>query len=146
MAEPIVVRSGVVIPAALLSWSAARASGPGGQNVNKVSSKVELFFDFEGMLELPADAKARLRSMSTYLEAPDPAGRRRIRISSQKTRDQGRNLDDAREKLAAIVAAAMTRPKPRKATKPSRGARERRLDAKHKLTERKTSRRVRGDD
>jgi len=146
MAEPIFVRGGIVIPAALLSWSAARASGPGGQNVNKVASKVELFFDFERMTALSDEAKAELRTMSAYLEAADESGRRRMRIASQRTRDQGRNLDDARAKLASIVAAVLAKPKPRKATRPSRGARERRLDSKHKLTERKASRRIKGDD
>jgi ribosome-associated protein len=107
----------VVIPEADLTWRAVRSSGPGGQNVNKVSSKVELRLDVAGTRALDATTKARL-------------GRDELVVTSQKTRDRGKNLADARAKLAALLARALHRPKPRKPTKPTAGSRERRLAEK----------------
>ena len=132
------------LPASELSWTAARSSGPGGQNVNKVSSKVELHFDFEHSSVLDLQTKARLRALgASHLDA---AGR--LRITSQVTREQSRNLEDARAKLADLVRRALERPRPRKKTKPSRGAKERRLQAKKKVGEKKQrrGRATRGDD
>ncbi|UJR82267.1 Hypothetical protein I5071_43320 [Sandaracinus amylolyticus] len=128
---------GVVIPARELAWSAARASGPGGQNVNKVSSKVDLRFDLEGSIALAPEVKARVRAKAgaSRLDADG-----RVVIVSQITRDQKRNLEDAREKLAALVRAAMVVPKKRKKTAPSRGAKERRLGEKKRRAETKRGR------
>ena len=143
--DALTVQSGshvVVIPTSDLTWSASRASGPGGQNVNKVASKVELRFDMHGTQALGVSVKARLRALAG--SALDTTGS--IRIVSQVTRDQGRNLDDARDKLAALIAKALVVPKRRRATKPTRGSTERRLQAKREGSEKKAGRRTRSDD
>jgi ribosome-associated protein len=130
----------VVIPAADLSWSAARSSGPGGQNVNKVASKVDLRFDLEGTSAFDAAQKARLRaSAGARIDAEG-----RLVIVSQATRDQSRNLEDARAKLREIVLRALRPPKKRRATKPSRASKEDRLRSKKALSAKKEGRR-RGD-
>src|SRR5688572_33232673 len=104
----------VIIPAADLSWSAARSSGPGGQNVNKVASKVDLRFDLEGTTALSGEQKARLRaSAGARLDAEG-----RLVIVSQSTRDQRRNLEEARSRLREIVLACLRPPKKRRPTKP----------------------------
>jgi len=132
----------VVIPEEDLSWTAVRSSGPGGQNVNKVSSKVELRFDLAHTTALPEEAKARLRLL---------AGRRldkegRLVVVSQATRDQQRNLEDARAKLSALVLASLQEPKPRRATCPSRRAQRRRLEDKRRQGEKKRARGKAEDD
>jgi ribosome-associated protein len=140
MSLPLVVSPNVLVPAEAMHVTAVRASGPGGQNVNKVSSKVELRVDPRDIQGLPMDALGRLRSLARgRLDAEG-----RIVITSQATRDRGRNLEDARDKLRGLVAAALVVPKTRRATRPSRGARERRLSDKRKTSERKQSRR--GED
>ena len=126
----------ITLPAAELSWSASRASGPGGQNVNKVASKVDLRFDLEGSAVLTPTVKNRLRKLPAI--RLDSEGR--IIIVSQTTRDQARNLDDARQRLAEMVRAALVVPKRRKKTRPSRGARERRLKAKKERAGKKETR------
>jgi ribosome-associated protein len=141
MSEPLVIDAVVTIPAAELSWTAVRASGPGGQNVNKVASKVELRFDVEGSRALTEDVKARLRALAG--SRIDNAGR--LLLTSQLTRDQARNLDDARVKLAALVKAALHPPRKRKATRPSLGSKRRRLESKRRQGEKKVMRRTMGD-
>ena len=103
MAEPIVVAPGVVVPASALSLHTSRSSGPGGQNVNKVASKVELRVDLDRVEGLPAEARTRLGSLADgRLDAEG-----RLLVVSQRTRDQHRNLEDAREKVRALVRRAM---------------------------------------
>ncbi|MEC7520653.1 MAG: alternative ribosome rescue aminoacyl-tRNA hydrolase ArfB [Myxococcota bacterium] len=134
--DDLPVSQRTVIPSADLSWSAATSSGPGGQNVNKVATKVDLRFDLEGTTALRDEVKGRLRRLAA--NRLDREGR--IQITSQATRDQSRNLEDAREKLAALIRSALHPPKKRKKTRPSRGAKERRLKAKKQRSERKQSR------
>jgi ribosome-associated protein len=141
MSQPLFVRDGVVIPAGELTWTAVRASGPGGQNVNKVSSKVHLRFALARSTALDDAVKARLRAM--FGSRIDAQGD--LCVVSQLTRDQARNLEDARDKLRALVLAALAVPKRRKKTRPSRGARERRLGEKKHHGEKKRQRRDFGD-
>ena len=137
MSEPLVVRGEVVIPGADLEWRAVRSSGPGGQNVNKVASKVELRFDLQGTSALSEDVKARLRVLARGRF--DAEGR--LIVASQKTRAQEQNLEDARERLRALVEAALTPPKPRRPTKPTRSSRRRRVEDKRRHGEKKRTRR-----
>jgi ribosome-associated protein len=130
------------VPAAALAMRAVRSSGPGGQNVNKVASKVELRVDLERIEGLSAPARRRLETAT--------AGRRDadgwLLVTSQLTRDQPRNLEDARDKVRRLVAAALVAPKPRRATRPSAGSRERRLSAKKRQADRKRGRRPGDED
>jgi ribosome-associated protein len=126
----------VVIAPSDLSLRAVRASGPGGQNVNKVASKVELRFSLEQCAALPHAVKTRLRTRARGRLDADG----RLLITSQRTRDQLQNLRDAREKLAELIASAWLPPKPRTPTKPTRGAKRRRLDDKRKQAQKKQAR------
>ena len=131
----------VVIPGGELAIAFARSGGPGGQNVNKVASKVELRWNPTTTAALGADDRAwlveRLRSRLTSDGT--------LIVTSTATRDQAKNRDDAARKLALIVRAALARPKPRRPTKPSRGAKRRRVADKRHHAEIKRSRTSRDD-
>jgi ribosome-associated protein len=116
-----------------------RASGPGGQNVNKLASAVQLRFDARRSPSLPDDVRARLERL---------AGRRLTRegvivINAQRHRTQERNREDARERLVDLIRRAAVAPVPRRATKPTAGARERRLESKKRRSSIKGLRRAR---
>ena len=92
--------------------SAVRSSGPGGQNVNKVASKIELRVDLARVVGLPEAARERLRALAARrLDA-----RGFLVVTSQRTRDQHRNLDDAREKVRALLARCLVAPRKRRPT------------------------------
>src|SRR3977135_3960166 len=118
-----------------------RASGPGGQNVNKVSSAVELRFDLNAS-SLPADVKQRLTALAATRRPRDGA----LLIDSREHRTQGQNREAARARLVALLQHAARRPKTRRPTKPKRAAREKRLESKRQRGEVKAARRRRTDE
>jgi len=142
MADGIAVAPGVRVPAAALSFRAVRASGPGGQHVNKVASKVELRVDLRLVEGLSPDARDRLLAMA----GPRLDADGRLLVFSQQTRDQHRNLEDARDKVRRLVARALTPPRPRRPTRPSAGSREDRLREKKRRASRKRGRAAPGDE
>jgi ribosome-associated protein len=123
-----------------ISWSFVRASGPGGQNVNKVSSAAELRFDVAKAF-LPEDLKQRLRPLAGRLLTQDGV----LVITSQETRSQERNREIALQKLIELLRKAAHRPKRRIATKPTRASKTRRLESKAKRSTTKKLRTSRPD-
>lgn len=122
----LVIRHGLVIPETELEESFIQSSGPGGQNVNKVASAVQLRFDVRRSPSLSEAARAALLVLAdTRL---DKAGV--LTVTARRFREQARNRADARARLAELIRAATTPRKPRRATKPSRASRKKRADTK----------------
>ncbi|MDA8329203.1 MAG: alternative ribosome rescue aminoacyl-tRNA hydrolase ArfB [Betaproteobacteria bacterium] len=119
-----------------------RASGPGGQNVNKVSSAVQLRFDVVHSPSLPEEVRARLILLAGRRISQDGM----LTIEAQRFRSQGRNRDDARVRLTALIREAIKIPKLRHATKPTRASQQRRLESKQRLGNTKRQRRTVSDE
>ena len=131
---PLEVTAGVAIPDDELSLSFVRSSGPGGQNVNKVATAVQLRFDLAGSTALAPDAKARLRTLSGRRLTADGA----ILIFARNRRTQEQNRREAEARLTDLIRRALVAPRPRKPTRAPRAAHERRLE--HKSRQQRTKR------
>ncbi len=136
------VNEAIRVPEDEFVWSFARSGGPGGQNVNKVASKAVLHWDLAASPSVPEAVKVRLRTLQ----------RRRITtegvlvMNSQRYRDQEKNRQDCLDKLIAMLLEAATVPKPRRASRPTRGSRERRLQAKKRRASTKQGRQLPADE
>ena len=133
----IFITPSIVLDPADLRWSFMRASGPGGQNVNKVSTAVEVRFNVNSAA-LPDDMRARLATLAgrQLLQSGD------LVISSQQYRSQERNREDALDKLVALIRKAAIRPRKRIATKATKGSKLRRLESKARRSDVKAKRRT----
>ncbi|MBP7861172.1 aminoacyl-tRNA hydrolase [bacterium] len=133
----LIVNARIQIPLSELDFSFARSGGPGGQNVNKVNSKAVLRWAVVVTDSLPYDVKARfLEKFANRLTAENE-----IIVTSQKFRDQNRNVDDCLEKLRAMIESVAERPTPRRPTKPSYSSTQKRVDKKVALSQKKKARR-----
>lgn len=140
MSQPLFINDEITIPVSELTFTACRGSGPGGQNVNKVASKVALRFALEGSTVLDDETRARLREKARARGVVLTTDGELL-LTSQRSRDQGQNLADVRERLRELIAAALVRPVNRVATRPSRAAKARRIAGKRHQAERKNARR-----
>jgi len=126
-----------------LVWKATRASGPGGQHVNKTSTALELRFDVRGSPSLPEDVKARLEKLAGSRLTQDGV----LILFAQGSRSQEMNRQDAQARLVDLIRRATEKPKPRKATKPTYSSKLKRLEGKAKRGTVKSGRgRVKFDD
>jgi ribosome-associated protein len=126
---PLAVNAGLTIPDGELSLSFMRSSGPGGQNVNKVASAVQLRFDLAGSAALSAEVKSRLRALGGRRVTVDGA----LLIVARSHRSQEQNRRDAEERLAELIRRSLAPPKPRRPTAPTRASRQRRLEGKTRV-------------
>lgn len=137
MSDDLSISGGPTIPAAELSWGASRASGPGGQHVNKTSSRITLEWSIRDSAVLDEGQRARLFQKLAGRITNDGV----LQVHVEENRSQLRNRELAAQRLAALVANALQRPKKRRPTRPSRRAKERRLQDKKQHGQKKAQRR-----
>jgi ribosome-associated protein len=137
---PLTVAPGIVIPDEELEWKFIRSSGPGGQNVNKVSSAVQLRFLLPLNGTLSAAVRNRLRRLAGQKLIDDGS----ILIQARSERSQERNRQEALGRLGALIQTALIEPKIRKKTKPTRASKERRIESKKRRGSAKRERGGRG--
>jgi ribosome-associated protein len=141
MAGKIFITPTLLLDEAELEEAFVRAPGPGGQNVNKVATAVQLRFPLERTTTLPDDVRRRLRGLAGRRVSADGW----LVIEANRFRSQARNREDARDRLVELIRKAAHPPKPRKPTRPSKGAKERRLSDKRARGEVKRERRKASD-
>jgi ribosome-associated protein len=141
--EDLTIKPGLTIPGDDLELSTARSGGPGGQHVNRTNSKVVIKLDLVACRVFTEQQRTRLRQkIPPRFLAQDKT---LLIVSSEQERDQARNREDARAKLAQVIRKALTKPKRRVKTKPTRGSKERRLKTKKEQSSKKKDRRQRWD-
>lgn len=136
MNTPIIINEKITIPADQFEISAVRSSGPGGQNVNKVATCIELRFNPEKCPQLSAPVVQRLLALAGNRVDSENT----IIITSQRFREQYRNLDDACDKLKEMILKALKPPRIRRPTKPTRSSVENRITKKKQTSQKKTAR------
>src|SRR5918992_5311632 len=127
MEDPLRIGRGAAIPLSEVELRASRSSGPGGQHANVTASRVEAVFDVAASRALDEDQKRRVSARCGPV----------VRVSAQDTRSQARNRELALERLRSRLAAALSVPRSRRATKPTQAARQRRLEGKRRRSPRK---------
>lgn len=134
----LVINDQISIPLREFQFTYSRSGGPGGQNVNKVNSRVQLHWDLSKTTSVPADILVRLkRQHKRRISADD-----QLYLASQRFRDQGRNVADVLNKLAEMIRAAAIPPKKRKPTRITPHQKQRRLDNKRRQSEKKQGRKM----
>jgi ribosome-associated protein len=126
VSRPIIVTDDVRVPAGAITVRAVRSSGPGGQNVNKVATKIDLRVDLAAIEGLTDAARKRLRVLARH--RLDASGQ--LVVTSQATREQAANLEIARAKVRDLVLAALREPRPRRPSRPTAAAKQQRLTTK----------------
>lgn len=134
----IVINERITVPEAAIESKAVRASGPGGQNVNKLATKIQMWVDLDRVLGWTIEELMRAREfLKSRLD-----GDGRLLVSSQETRDQSRNREDCASKVADLLRAALVRPKMRRPTKPTWASKQRRVEAKRREAGHRRDRRI----
>lgn len=136
MADDIIINDTITLPAAELSYTASRSSGPGGQHVNTTDSRIQVRWNISASAVFTDAQKARLiRALQSRLtETGD------LILASDSHRSQRRNREDVSQRLAALIREHLTPPKPRKKTRPTLASRKRRLDNKKRRSQVKKNR------